>query len=73
MTYPTDADANRRFAEEYLRQLSLYPDGAALILRVADRIRASSMNSATSAQPTEVAQSSQLTEPQTSTTDGWEF
>lgn len=75
MTYPTHPDANRRFAEGYLHQLSMYPDGAALILRVADRIRASSMNTAASAQPTEVPQNHEQTKPQTSTTtsDGWNF
>lgn len=59
MTHPyANPDGNRQFAESYLRELSRYPDGAALILRTADVLRASTSSAQTST---------------TSTTDGWEF
>lgn len=77
MTYPYtgNPEQNRRFAEEYLVLLASYPDGASLILRTADALRSAATNAAASASPTEVPQSSQSTEPQTSTTtaDGWNF
>jgi hypothetical protein len=73
MTYLTDADASRRFAEDYINRLAQYPDGAALILRVADRLRASSMDGAASAHSVAAPQSNAQQHPQASTTDGWNF
>lgn len=74
MTGTDSQDRNRQFAEDYLRQLARYPDGAALILRTADALRTSAVNGASSAQPTEVPQSNEHLNPQPSTTaDGWEF
>lgn len=77
MTYPDTGspEQNRRFAEEYIAELAKYPDGAALILRVADAIRSAATNGASSVHSAEVPQSNTQPNPQTSTTtsDGWNF